>query len=73
MSLMLTSKVVATHVNLPHSHAAQAAVLTFLVTVPVPDGFLLLASSRACLQRPAQHPLTRRPVVLNTEDVSNAC
>lgn len=35
---MLTSKVVATHVNLHQSCSAQAAVVTFLVTVAVPDG-----------------------------------
>lgn len=72
MSPMLTLKVVAKCV-LNHSRSAQAAILTFLVTVPVLDGLLLPASTRACLQRPAQHPLTRCPVTANTEGMSNIC
>lgn len=59
----LTSKVVATHVNLHGSCSAQAVIVTFLLSVPIPDGCPLIAS--ACQQRPAQHTLTRCLVIPN--------
>lgn len=62
MSPMLTSKVVATRINLH-----QAAILTFLVPVPVPDE-CPAACQRLRLSAKAR---MRCPVVPNTEGMSN--
>lgn len=55
----LTSKVVATRVNLHGSCSAQAVIVTFLLAVPIPDGCPLSAKARTAhahkVPRHSQH------------------